>query len=406
MLIKKILGTLGISAILLMGCLGGTLIYNKISETEYSQEHKIEETQNLVTISAVGDIMVHGAQLKAQLNSDNTYNFDNNFKYIKDIISNTDISIANLETTINKEKAYSGYPNFNSPVELVSSIKDTGFDIISTINNHSLDTGYKGVLSTLDELQSKGLKTIGTKTSSEDKNYIIEDINNIKIGFASFSYGDIINNQKYLNGIKSQSANELLNVISSSSVEKAFETIKKEIDLMRLEGAEFIVLSLHWGKEYDQKPTNYQKQLAQLLANEGVDLILGSHPHVVQPIEYVKSENSEKECLVVYSMGNIISNQREEEMGFKESENGIIPIITIEKDENNIVSVKDCYYIPTWVNKYNLNNKNYYEIIPIISDIELVSQKTNASVDDLRISKENTMSLMSDERISLFNSEN
>lgn len=406
MLIKKILRTLGISAILLMGCLGGTLIYNKISETEYAQEHKIEETQNLVTISAVGDIMVHGAQLKAQLNSDNTYNFDNNFKYIKDIISNTDISIANLETTINKEKAYSGYPNFNSPVELVSSIKDTGFDIISTINNHSLDTGYKGVLSTLDELQSKGLKTIGTKTSSEDKNYIIEDINNIKIGFASFSYGDIINNQKYLNGIKSQSADELLNVISSSSVEKAFETIKKEIDLMRLEGAEFIVLSLHWGKEYDQKPTNYQKQLAQLLANEGVDLILGSHPHVVQPIEYVKSENSEKECLVVYSMGNIISNQREEEMGFKESENGIIPIITIEKDENNIVSVKDCYYIPTWVNKYNLNNKNYYEIIPIISDIELVSQKTNASVDDLRISKENTMSLMSDERISLFNSEN
>ena len=398
---KRIAYLLAVSAILISGC-------NKIntSYTDESSEINKEndkDVKNIVRLSAVGDVMVHSAQLEAQSNGNGAYNFDNNFKYIKDIISDSDISIANLETTINPNKPCSGYPNFNAPKELLHTLKDVGFDIISTVNNHSLDTGYSGVLSTANEIENIGLDVVGTKSKVENKNYSIKNVKDINIGIASFSYGEVINNQKYLNGIKSGKANDLMNVINVNSVQKSFDTIKKEIDLMKSDGAEFIIIMLHWGEEYKQTPTKYQTELAQLLANEGVDLILGSHPHVVQSIEYVKSENSDKECLVVYSMGNIISNQREEEMGFKESENGIIPVIDLEKTKDGQVNIVSAKYIPTWVDKYNKAGKNYYEIIPIIGDVNSVSQNKNASTEDLQISKNNTMSLMKDNRVELYN---
>lgn len=398
---KRIAYLLAVSAIFISGC--NKINTSYIDESSEINKENDENVKNIVRLSAVGDVMVHSAQLEAQSNSDGTYSFDNNFRYIKDIISDSDISIANLETTINPNRPCSGYPSFNAPKELLHTLKDTGFDIISTVNNHSLDTGYSGLLSTVNEIENIGLEVIGTKSKVENKNYSIKSVKDINIGIASFSYGEIIKNQKYLNSIKAGNANDLMNVIDVNSVQKSFDTIKKEIDLMKSEGAEFIIIMLHWGEEYVQTPTKYQTELAQLLANEGVDLILGSHPHVVQPIEYVKSENSDKECLVVYSMGNIISNQREEEMGFKESENGIIPVIDLEKTKDGQVKIVSAKYIPTWVDKYNKAGKNYYEIIPIIGDVNLVSQNKNASTEDLQISKDNTMSLMKDSRVELYN---
>lgn len=387
--------------------LGGTALFAtgctnpNVALEENNKEEVIEDTG--VTISAVGDIMVHGAQLEAQSIGDGKYSFDNNFKNIKNIIENSEVSIANLETTVNINKSPSGYPSFNSPKELLSALKNTGFDIISTINNHTLDTGYSGVVSTLNELKVAGLKSVGTKESANDKNYIIEDIEGIKLGIATFSYGDVSNGNKYLNGIPAGQAKDLLNVISGTNAESALETIKKEIDLMKSEGVEFIIVGLHWGIEYKQTPTEFQKKLAQMLANEGVDLILGSHPHVVQPMEFIKSEiNPEDETLVVYSMGNIISNQREEEMGFKESENGIIPLVDVEEIEDGVVKIKEAKYVPTWVNKGNNGDKAFYEIIPIDDNIEEVAKKYNVSEDDLKISLENTSSLMTDERIKLY----
>lgn len=393
--LKKIVFLLGAILLFNTGC------SNNVKKEEFI--YKKEEKENRISISAVGDIMVHGPQLEAQIQNNGSYSFDNNFQYIKDIISSTDIAIGNLETTVNLEKKYSGYPNFNSPKELLTTLKDVGFDVISTINNHTLDTGYTGVISTLNELKVNGLKSVGTKSDINEKNYIIENINDINIGITTFSYGDIINGQKYLNGINSGKATELLNVINSNNVIDAFNTIKKELDLMKSEGAEFIIVGLHWGKEYEQTPTSYQKELSQMLANEGVDLILGSHPHVVQPIEFLKSECAlNEETLVVYSMGNIISNQREEEMGFSESENGIIPIIDIKKDNNNRVYISEVKYIPTWVNKDFRDGKSLYEIIPIDSDITQLAKKYNVSEEDLQVSLDNTTALMSDERIKVY----
>lgn len=392
-MIKKIILLL-LASLLTVGCNDKNIITEPIENTI--------EDGNSITLTSVGDVMAHMPQLEAQLQDDKTYNFDNNFKYIKPIIENSDISIANLETTVNPNKNVSGYPSFNSPPELLNSLKNTGFDVISTINNHSLDTGYSGVISTLNELKKINLKSVGTKLSEEEKNYITIKVKDINIGITTFSYGDIVGNDKYLNGIRAGKSAGLLNVIDNNKINSSFETIKKEIDLMKSENVDFIIVGLHWGEEYKQNPNSYQKELAQLLANEGVDLILGSHPHVVQPIEYIKSETSDEECLVVYSMGNIISNQREEEMGFKESENGIIPIIDIEKNDNGDTVIKNAQYIPTWVNKYTKNNKVYYEIIPIDDDIDTIANKTKSDKDDLTISYNNTVSLMNDERIKVY----
>lgn len=362
-----------------------------------------DNDKNIVRISALGDVMVHGPQIEAQRQMDNTYNFENNFKFIKPIIEKSDLSIANLETTINENRPLSSYPNFNSPIEVLDALKSTGIDVLSTINNHSLDTGASGVISTYNQVSSKGFDIIGTKLNESDNNYTIKNIKGINIGLASFSYGEVLNGEVYLNGIPGKSSRNLLNVIDVTSVERSFNTIKKEIDLMKSNGAEFIVLVLHWGKEYETEPNNYQKKLAQKLADEGVDVILGSHPHVVQPIEFIKSNNTNKETLVVYSMGNIISNQRNEYMESEFTEDGIIPVIDIKK-ENNEVSIINIQYVPTWVNKYTFETekKDVYEIIPLHKDMQLTHSNYRINKEDITKSLNNTKSIITNSRIKIY----
>lgn len=389
--------------------LGGSAIFNVGCDqvTQNTTGAPVENIEdNITTISAVGDIMVHGSQIEAQFDDkNNTYSFDNNFKNIKNIIDDSDLAIANLETTVNVSRPPSGYPSFNAPKELLASLKSAGFDIISTINNHSLDTGYTGVLSTLNELKVNELESVGTKESIDKKNYIMKDVDGIKIGISTFSYGGVTKNNKFLNGISAGKATNLLNVIDESSVENAYQTIKTEIDNMKSEGAEFLIVGIHWGIEYQKEPNEYQKQLAQKLANDGVDLILGSHPHVVQPVEVLNSEiNPEEKTVVFYSMGNIISNQREEEMGFQESENGVIPIIGLEEISDGDINMKYIKYIPTWVNKYedSKTGKNVFEIIPIDDDISKISKKHNVDINDLKKCLSNVSSMMNVDGIDLY----
>lgn len=360
-----------------------------------------EKSEN-VKVASVGDVMVHKDQLISQSKEDGSYDFNNNFRHLKDFIINSDLSIANLETTINPSKSVSAYPSFNSPPEILDSLKNTGFDVISTINNHSLDSGVEGVYSTIKSLQNVGLKHIGTQLSESERNYITENVKDIKIGISSFSYAEYKGNSTFLNGIPSGSAKNNLNTINVHSVEESFNTIKQEIDKMKADGCEFIILNIHWGDEYKQTPNNYQKELSKKLINEGVDVIFGSHPHVVQPIEVIQADNSEHKGVVFYSMGNIISNQQEEEMGFSMSENGIIPIIEIKKDENKNVELKSIEYIPTWVHRKALDNNKYeYTVIPLNKDLEAISNEINVNTIKLQESLKNTVEAISNPEIQI-----
>lgn len=360
----------------------------------YSVFNDEPETYN-ASILAAGDVMVHGPQLNAQFDiSNKTYSFDNNFTYVKKYIEKADYSLANLETTLagNDVTPYSSYPLFNSPDELADALKNAGFDLLSTINNHSFDKGDLGVSRTLSVLKEKGFDTVGTRENIDDDDFLIKNINNINVGITSYSYGDVKNDNKYLNGIKvSEDFEDKMNIFDANNVDSAFNTISTTLD--KLEDTDIQIVVLHWGVEYTRDEINFQKELAQKLCDYGVDIIIGSHPHVVQPVETIKSSDGETETVVIYSLGNYISNQRRENVGAY-SEDGLMVNIDITKKSNEDKAiVKKVTCIPTWVNKYNRNGKHVYEIIPIEDkkDLDSISNLNNTYVEQ---SHHNTSSLI------------
>ena len=358
-----------------------TIKYNKNEEETIKLEtqKKTETQQNIeIQIGAVGDVMIHSPQLDAQYDKNTkTYNFDNNFEKVKSYIQNLDLSLANLETTLAGGE-YTSYPQFNSPDTIITALQNTGFDIISTINNHTADKGLIGMTRTLDVIDNHELISVGTRKNTQEKNYEIKDIEGIKVGVIAYSYGEIIDGVKYLNGLRvPEELTDLTNVFDVNDIDTASEMIKTTLKEMESENIDISILSIHWGNEYSREPNDFQKQLAQNLCNEGLDIIIGSHPHVIQPFEVLKSEiNEEHSTYCFYSLGNFISNQREELMDSPHTEDGVIPIITVEKNaENNETSIKEVEYIPTWTNKYynEDTNKYVYEVLPILGEKDIKS---------------------------------
>ncbi|MBP1918550.1 poly-gamma-glutamate synthesis protein (capsule biosynthesis protein) [Youngiibacter multivorans] len=360
------------------------------------------EPDNTVVITAVGDIMVHYPQLIAQKTGEGTYDFTDNFIFIKDIIKESDLSFANLETTILASKKPSTYPRFNSPPELLDAIKETGFDIISTINNHTMDTGKAGVLATLDELEERNLTAFGTYRSKNDAKYLVRTVKNIKIGMAAFTCGYFNSSGPYINNIPTEGIGNQLNIIDTTSVDSSFEKIRVQIEKMKSDGCEFITLVLHWGTEYQKEPNSYQKKLAQKLIDEGVDLILGSHPHLVQSMEFVESTDGKHEGLVAYSMGNFLSNQRFEILEIKGTETGMVARVTLEKDEKGNVEIRKAEYVPTWISLTGVEEDADYKILPIGDDFKETAEKYEADEKAIKESLEWLKAAMKDEKVMLY----
>ena len=376
---------------------------NKDQEVKKELQLNEKLEYNEANIVAVGDIIVHDEQLKAQFNEGTgEYNFDNNFKYVKSHIISADLALANLETTLAGEgQKYTGYPLFNSPSSIVDAIKNCGFDILSTVNNHTIDRGSAGVFSTVAEIEKRNLKAIGTRKNLSEKPYIIEDVKGIKIGVISYSYETPRKgNNKTLNALEIPSdVINLLNTFSYEYIQEDLNKIKAQIDEMKSEGAEAIVFFIHWGNEYERQPNVHQKSIANTLCDYGVDVIIGSHPHVVQPIEFITSKKTGKRSLVVYSMGNFISNQQYERTNNRYTEDGIIVNIQIKKNKSSKgITISGASYIPTWVHKYNDNNRFVYEVLPltdVLSSEEKYNLNTATEVWRAENSEKNTRILMS-----------
>lgn len=393
------------SMIIIIFIIGLTFAYNynkdnTKGDNDNNQDISREVKTYEASILAAGDIMVHSPQLNAQYDSStNSYNFENNFKYVKKYIKDADYSLANLETTLagNDVYPYSSYPMFNSPDELADALKYAGFDLLSTINNHSFDKGDLGVNRTLSTLNEKGFDTVGTRENLSDDNYIIKNINNIELGITAYSYGDIKNDNKYLNGIKiSEESEDKMNVFNSSNVDLAFDTIYPTVK--KMDNTDMQIVILHWGIEYSRSETEFQKKLAQKLCDAGVDIIIGSHPHVVQPVETITSTDNKNETLVIYSLGNYISNQRRDTVGLY-SEDGLMVNINVSKKSNeDEAKIEKVVCIPTWVNKYHNGYKYVYEIIPIEDEGDLNSI-ASLNKNNVKQSYNNTASLIDDSDI-------
>lgn len=364
---------------------------NELVKYEQVSEYPSTDNINKINLNAIGDVMAHEPQLNAQHDpKTNTYSFDNNYNYVSKYIQKADLAIANLETTLAGDSIpYSSYPTFNTPDALADALKNAGVDIISTINNHTFDKNDLGVERTLSILKSKNLDVIGTISNALDKNYLIKEVNEISIGITAFSYGEIRDGNKFLNGIKvSDNSKDKLNVFDMTNVDNAFNTINNT--LKNINNTDIQVLVIHWGEEYRRTPSEFQTKLAQKLCDSGVDIIIGSHPHVVQPVDMITSTDGNNETLVIYSLGNFISNQRRELLGTPFTEDGLMVDIEITKDnEKTFISKVNC--IPTWVNKYNQNGNIVYEVLPI-TEKENFSSLDNITLDKIKNSYNNTIS--------------
>ncbi|MBZ2175969.1 CapA family protein [Schnuerera sp. xch1] len=320
---------------------------------------KTEDETTTATLLAVGDIMFHMPQIKAAYIPElQTYDFTNAFKYVKKYINSADISIANFETvTCGNEIGFSGYPRFNSPIETLIAIKGAGFDILNTANNHSLDQGKKGLINTINYINQHEMNNIGTY-KEPNNSILIEEVNEIKLAFLSYSYG--------FNGLEST----LMEDEQSYMINKIDEDIiKEDIEKAKNLGVDSIVVFIHWGNEYEREPSQYQMELGRKMLEWGANIILGTHPHVVQHSDVVNSNGNDN--FIIYSMGNFLSNQRQATMGNKYTEDGVMINIELEKNfSDDKTIIKDITYIPTWVRKYKEEEGTRYEILPIEDFLE------------------------------------
>lgn len=336
---------------------------NGIDETEENSDSVNEEVQ-YVDIISLGNLIIHQSQIDGA-KQENSYDFSPSFQYIKKMILDSDISMGILEGALAGCEP-SGYPFFNSPDEVVDALKDTGIDIINYANNHIYDYEDVGLKRTIDVTKEKGLDVLGVKSTEEEKNYLVKEVNGIKIGFLAYVFEtSMINGHKTINSnILSTYSENLINTFNYNDLESFYKKIENEISAMKSEGVEFIITSMHWGEEYNTYIEASQNEIAKRLNKLGVDIILGGHPHVIQPYEIMRNESGHS-TFVIYSQGNSLSNQSEQEIGVAESEDGIMIKFTLEKKDGN-VSLKEYKIIPTWVYKEEKGNGTYYhKIIPV-----------------------------------------
>lgn len=339
------------------------------SKTESVVSESPKET--FATVLSTGDIMVHSTQLDgAKVSTGDGYDFSAFFKETAPYFKKADLSVANLEVTFGgtESGAFSGYPAFNTPDSLADVIKNSGLNFLVTANNHSYDTGFFGLTRTAQILKQKGIDFVGTKETETDKTYAIKEINDIKIGIANYTYSTTSDGRKSLNGnVLKAEAGPLVNTFDYNNIESFYTEAESTISEMKQNGADFIVFYMHWGNEYQLKENTHQKSIAQKLSNLGVDIIIGSHPHVIQPVELIHSEDSENTTVCVYSTGNAVSNQRQELMDSCPSghtEDGMLFSFTLRKLGDD-VTLDKVDIIPTWVNKYRGGSGHQYTIYPL-----------------------------------------
>ncbi len=333
-----------------------------------------------INIKATGDIMFHPSQIDGAYDSSTkTYDFHNSFKAVTSIFQDADLAIANFEGTTagNKVYAYQGYPLFNAPDETLDAIKDAGFDVLSTANNHSLDTRKAGVIRTIEQIKARGMDSVGTYAEKPESRVLIKEVKGIKLAF--LSYTEMVNGLDSL--LSPADLDSMINIINESK-------LIEDIAYAKEQNSDIIIAYLHWGNEYAREQTSNQEALADMMFREGVDIIFGSHPHVIQPSKTLDYEGKTK--FVAFSMGNFISNQRVEtlepygisEAQSKYTEDGVIIDIDIEKNgETGETSIKNIEFIPLWVYKgTTADGRTEHVVYPIMEYIETNELNDNSKV--------------------------
>lgn len=299
-----------------------------LSQRDLCQEPpQVELPPKRMRMVVAGDLMQHTPQLTAALQADGSYDYTESFRYVANYFRDADLAVVNLETTLSREGNYTGYPCFCSPAEVADEMVDMGVDVALLANNHCLDRGAVGVRRTADILDECKIERMGVFRDSVDfalNNIKYIERGGVRLAMVNYTYGT--------NGIPVPKG-VVVNMLDTVAVARDLKMIREnEVDC--------VVAFVHWGNEYERRPNRQQRQMAEFMKRNGVDIIVGSHPHVVQP--YEQDENGK---IVVYSLGNFISNQRK-----RYTDGGLMAVIDIEEDMGGELK----YYInciPVWVHR-------------------------------------------------------
>lgn len=315
-----------------------------------------------ITLTAAGDILMHNTQIASGLQTDGTYRFDSFFIPVKKILEEGDYCSTDFEAAMaGSQFGYTGYPVFNSPDAVAETLKQGGFDLVVTANNHCLDKGYKGGVRTLDVLHQAGLDTTGTYASLEDsKRFLVKNIKGVKVAYLAYTYST--------NGVPIPGEHPYyVNMLDPKRVVSDIKAVRPYTDI--------IIVVAHWGAEYNQGVTTEQKELALKFFNAGADVILGSHPHVIEPMEVMQVDGEDK--FVIYSMGNFIGHQR----GL-ERNSGVVLKLTIAKDlSNQKTLLKGVSYTPTFSHSYQENGRLQFRVVPVEDTIRKIEAGKDPYLD-------------------------
>ncbi|MEF3309280.1 CapA family protein [Paenibacillus sp. GYB004] len=298
-----------------------------------------------VTLAAIGDVLIHSSIYKDAKKQDG-YDFVPMFERVRTYIEEADIAIANQESMIGGEAlGLSDYPRFNSPYEIGDALKTIGFDVVSLANNHSMDGGEKAITNALAHWRKLGMTTVGVYSSEEDRDTVrVVDVKGIKFAFLAYTYGT--------NGIPVPAGKPyLVNLIDTNRAAADIEAARRAADV--------VVVSAHFGQEYKDLPDDSQKKFAREAAEAGADIVIGHHPHVLQPAEWIDTGTGRK-TFVIYSLGNFIAAQE----GENKRTGGILRL-EIEKTATggtSRIEVKHPSFIPTWI---TMTNWRKYKVVPV-----------------------------------------
>ena len=314
------------------------------------QENQKEETDTTFTLTAIGDVMCHNTQYMDAYDSDTgTYDFSYVFDNISSYTKTADICIGNLETSFaGEDRGYSNYPTFNSPDSLADSLKSV--DVLSTAGNHALDMGFSGLSRTIDVLDKADISHLGTYKTQEDQDKVlIKYVKGVKIAFIDYTYGT--------NGISVPSDKKFcINLIDKDLIKKHIETAKNQ-------NTDMIVACMHWGTEYQTKQNSEQEELADFLFQNGVNVIIGNHPHVIQPMEkrtVTLEDGSTRDGFVVYALGNFICDQNA-----VNTRDSIILNLKITKHTDGSITIDNYDYVPIYMYKDTSVSKHKMKILDI-----------------------------------------
>ncbi|NWF89674.1 MAG: CapA family protein [Ignavibacteriaceae bacterium] len=328
------------------------LVFVRFLMSDEQKQFTEESNVSTITLSIVGDIMCHSPQYEFAQVGEDSFDFNPVFRMIKGKLSESDFTFGNLETvTAGKNAKYSGYPNFNTPAQLLDALREAGFDLLTSANNHSLDRGESGILKTIEEMKARHIKYNGTFTNQSDRDSVrIFNIKGISIAFLAYSYGT--NGNTFPKG-----KSYLLNLID-------FDLIKKDIEKAKSQKPDLVLIHYHFGDEYQREPNLFQKEVVAKSIAMGADIIIGGHPHVLQPFQFLKSTNGNLDSVfIAYSLGNFISNQRK-----RYTDAGGILTLEIKKNTlDNKTRISKVKFTPTWVFKGRTAAKNEFVIVPSIT---------------------------------------